>query len=126
MHELLMRALHSSLPEAESLIERAWREETIAAWQLGYLLFQNADDLPLHDLEWLEQSNPPDCYQQLRDWYQTREQISGVLYMLSGHEWDCEARHRFQGTLDVESIVRSMHQTDLEILNTLRAQLQLT
>ena len=33
---------------------------------------------------------------------------------------------RFQGKLSVESIARAIHRTDLEILNTLRAQLQPT
>ena len=126
MHELMMRALRSSMPEAEALIERAWRQETIAAWQLGHLLFQDVEDLPLHDFEWLEQVNVPDCYEQLREWYHTREQISGVLYMMSSYEWEQTANHRFQGELSVESIARAMHQTDLEILNTLRAQLQPT
>ena len=126
MHELMMRALRSSMPEAEALIERAWRHETIAAWQLGHLLFQNVDDLPLHDYEWLEQANTPDCYEQLREWYHTREQISGVLYMISSYEWEQTASHRFRGELDVESIARSLHRTDLEILNMLRAQLQPT
>ncbi len=126
MHELMMRALRSSMPEAEALIERAWRHETIAAWQLGHLLFQNVDDLPLHDYEWLEQASTPDCYEQLREWYHTREQISGVLYMISSYEWEQTASHRFRGELDVESIARSLHRTDLEILNTLRAQLQPT
>ena len=126
MHELMMRALRSSMPEAEALIERAWRQETISAWQLGHLLFQDVEDLPLHDFEWLEQINVPDCYEQLREWYHTREQISGVLYMMSSYEWEQTATHRFQGELSVESIARAMHQTDLEILNTLRAQLQPT
>ena len=126
MHELMMRALRGSIPDAESLVERAWRQETIAAWQLGHLLFQEVDDLPLHDYEWLEPVSIPDCYEQLREWYQTREQISGVLYMISSFEWEQRANHRFQGSLDVESIARSMHRTDLEILNTLRAQLQPT
>ena len=126
MHELMMRALRSSMPQAEALIERAWRQETIAAWQLGHLLFQDVEDLPLHDFEWLEQVNVPDCYEQLREWYHTREQISGVLYMMSSYEWEQTANHRFQGELNVESIARAMHQTDLEILNTLRAQLQPT
>ena len=126
MYELMMRAMHSSMPEAEALIERAWRQEMIAAWQLGHLLFQDVQDLPLHDYEWLEQVNPPDCYEQLREWYQTREQVSGVLYMVSPFEWERSASHRFQGELSVESIARSMHQSDLEILNSLRAQLQPT
>jgi len=126
MHELMMQALRRSLPDAEALIERAWRHETIAAWQLGHLLFQDVDDLPLHDYEWLEQAALPDCYEQLREWYRTREQISSVLYMISGYEWEQAAGHRFQGRLDVESIARSMHQMDLETLNALRAQLQPT
>ena len=126
MHELMMRALRDSMPDAEALIERAWRHETISAWQLGHLLFQDVEDLPLHDYEWLEQVNVPDCYEQLREWLHTREQISGVLYMMSNIEWEQTANHRFQGELSVESIARSMHQTDLEILNTLRAQLQPT
>ena len=126
MHELMMRALRDSMPDAKALIERAWRHETISAWQLGHLLFQDVEDLPLHDYEWLEQVNVPDCYEQLREWLHTREQISGVLYMMSNIEWEQTANHRFQGELSVESIARSMHQTDLEILNTLRAQLQPT
>lgn len=126
LYELMMRALSGSMPEAEALIERAWRHESIAAWQLGHLLFQDIDDLPLHDYEWLEQVSLPDCYEQLREWYRTREQISGVLYMISSHEWERSARHRFQGELDVESIARAMHRVDLEILNALRAQLQPT
>ncbi len=126
MYELLMQAMHRSMPDAEALIERAWRQDTIAAWQLGHLLFQDVDDLPLHDFEWLEQTNPPDCYEQLREWYQLREQINSVLYMISSYEWEESASHRFQGELNVESIARAIHQTDLEILNTLRAQLQPT
>jgi len=126
MHELMIRALRGSLDDAEALVERAWRNGAVSAWQLGYLLFQDVEDLPLHDFEWLEQSNPPDCYEQIREWYHTREQISGVLYMLSDYEWERTATHRFQGELSVESICRSMHQSDLEILNTLRAQLQPT
>ncbi len=126
MHELLIRALRDSMPEAGALVERAWRDGAISAWQLGHILFRDVEDIPLHDFEWLEQSNPPDCYEQIREWYHTREQISGVLYMLSGFEWERTATHRFQGELSVESIARSMHQSDLEILNTLRAQLQLT
>ncbi len=126
LYELMLQALRHSMPDAEALIERAWRHETIAAWQLGHLLFQEVEDLPLHDYEWLDQPNPPDCYEQLREWYRTREQISGVLYMLSSWEWKQSAHHRFQGSLDVEAVVRAIHQTDLEILNTLRAQLQPT
>lgn len=126
MYDLMMRALRDSMPDAEALIDRAWRHESISAWQLGHLLFQDVEDLPLHDYEWLEQVNVPDCYEQLREWYSTREQISGVLYMISSFEWERTANHRFQGELSVESIARSMHQTDLEILNTLRAQLQPT
>lgn len=126
MHELMIRALRGSLDDAEALVERAWRDGAVSAWQLGYLLFQDGDDLPLHDFEWLAQSNPPDCYEQIREWYHTREQISGVLYMLSDYEWERTATHRFQGELSVESICRLIHQSDLEILNTLRAQLQPT
>ncbi|MYJ00750.1 MAG: hypothetical protein F4102_00130, partial [Chloroflexi bacterium] len=77
MHELMIRALRGSLDDAEALVERAWRDGAVSAWQLGYLLFQDVDDLPLHDFEWLAQSNPPDCYEQIREWYHTREQISG-------------------------------------------------
>ena len=126
MYELMMRALRGSVPDAETLIEQAWRHETVAAWQIGHILFQDIDDLPLHDYEWLEQVNIPDCYEQMREWYRTREQISSVLYMISSHEWDRSASHRFQGELDVESIARAMHQLDLETLNTLRSQLQPT
>ena len=123
LYELLMQALRLSAADAETLVERAWRHETVAAWQLGHLLYQEAEELPLHDFEWLEQASLPDCYAQLRDWHHLREQVSGVLYMLSGHEWERSARHRFQGALTVESVARSMHRTDLEILNALRARL---
>ena len=126
MYELLMQALRSSADDAEALTERAWRHQTIAAWQIGHLLFQESDEIPLHDHEWLEQRTLPDSYEQLRDWYGLREQILGVLYMLSDHEWAQRGTHRFQGDLSVEQVVRSMHQTDLEVLNTLRAQLQPT
>ncbi len=126
MYELLMQALRGSSVDAEALTERAWREQTIAAWQIGHILFQAADEVPLHDHEWLEQTSIPDCYEQLREWYQLREQLLGVLYMLGGAEWEQGATHRFQGDLTVESVVRSLHQADLEVLNTLRAQLQVS
>ncbi len=124
IRELLMQALRRSLPDAEALIESAWRQGAVSAWQLGHILFQNIEQLPLHDYEWLDQRNQPDCYEQLREWHHTREQICGALYMLSGYEWERTARHRFRGELSVESIVRSLHQSDLETLNMLRAQLQ--
>ena len=46
--------------------------------------------------------------------------------MLGSAEWEQGATHRFQGDLTVESVVRSLHQADLEVLNTLRAQLQVS
>ena len=125
MHELFVRALRGGMPDAEALIERAWREGAISAWQLGHMLFRDADELPLRDFEWLDpggRAGQPDCYEQLREWDHTREQLSSVLYMLSGDEWEQRARHRFRGELSVEAVVRSIHQTDLEILNTLRDQ----
>ena len=125
MHELMIQALHRSMPDAEQLIERAWRNGAVGAWQLGHLLFRDVEDLPLHDFEWLD-IQPPDAYEQIREWYQTREQIAGVTYMMSDREWEKRASHRFQGELSVESVLRSIHQCDLEILNTLRAELQPT
>ena len=124
LYELLMQALRSSSADAEALTERAWREQTVAAWQIGHMLFQEADEIPLHDYEWLEQTSLPDCYEQLREWYRLREQVTGVLYMLGGEEWEQGGAHRFQGELSVESVVRALHQVDLEVLNRLRAQLQ--
>ena len=126
MHELMMRALRRSMPEAEALIERAWRHETIAAWQLGHLAVPGRRRPAAARLRVAGAGHAfPDCYEQLREWYHTREQISGVLYMMSPFEWEQTANHRFRGELSVESIARSMHQTDLEILNTLRAQLEM-
>ena len=124
LYSLLMQALRDSLDDAEALVERAWREEQITAWQLGHLLFRDIDEVPLHDFEWLEQRGLPDCHQQLHEFIQVREQISGVLSMLSDHEWQRAAPHRFRGEISVESIARRQHQTDLEILNQLRAQIE--
>ena len=124
MYELLMQALRGSSEDAEALTERAWRAQTIAAWQIGHILFQSAEEIPLHDDEWLERTSVPDCYEQLREWYGLREQVLGVLYMLGGSEWEQGARHRFQGDLTVESVVRSLHRGDLEVLNRLRAELE--
>ena len=125
LHTLLMQALHDDSPQAEQLVEQAWRSEHIAAWQLGHLLFREVDEIPLHDFEWLEQARLPDCYQQLQEFIQIREQLSSVLAMSSEYEWRRSAPHRFQGMRNVESIARDLHRSDLEILNNLRAQLPL-
>ena len=122
LRELLMGALTEGLPDAEELIERAWREETIAGWQMAHLLFRDDVDLPLHDLEWLGAGDTGrlDAYEQLREFSHTREQICGVLSMIDGEDWETAADHRFRGRIDVESIAREVHQRDLEILVALR------
>ena len=122
LRELLMSGLRAGSPAAVESLERAWRGETIAAWQLAHLLFQDVHELPLHDFEWLEQRTTPDAYEQLREFVNLREQVCGVLGMVSEWEWERRARHRFRGEISVETIARSAHQRDLEILVGLRRE----
>ncbi len=122
LRELLMSGLRSGSATAVEGVERAWRGETIAAWQLAHLLFQETEALPLHDFEWLEQSGTPDVYEQLREFGHLREQVCGVLGMISEWEWERQASHRFRGELSVELIAREAHQRDLEILVGLRRE----
>ena len=124
LRELLMSGLRAGSPTAVEGVERAWRGETIAAWQLAHLLFQDVDEIPLHDLEWLEQRTTPDAYEQLREFGHLREQVCGVLGMISEWEWERQASHRFQGEISVESIARGAHQRDLEILVGLRREVE--
>ncbi len=123
LRELLVNALLEGEADAPQLIREAWERETIAAWQLAQLIFRDADPLPLHSLEWLEQRREqlPDAYEQLRQFTDLRGQISSLLSMLSGSEWERSAHHRFRGELSVRRISRSLHQSDLELLAALRA-----
>lgn len=122
LRELLMTALVDDHPEAETLIDRVWRDETIAGWQIAHLLFRDDPDLPLHDLEWLQPEPPAtyDAFEQLREFSHTREQICGVLSMIDDHDWDQAANHRFRGPINPETVARDIQQRDLEILIALR------
>lgn len=124
LRELLMSGLRTGSPNAVEAVERAWRGETIAAWQLAHLLFRDVEEAPLHDFEWLEQTSTPDAYEQLREFGDLRDQVCGVLGMISEWEWERRAQHRFRGEISVESIARSVHQRDLEILVGLRREVE--
>ena len=125
LRELLVNGLLEDDPEAAQRIRDAWQRETIAGWQLAHLLFQEldeADPLPLHNLEWLEQTPEqiPDAYEQVRQFDHLRGQIVGVLSMIGPDEWQQGAEHRFRGHLTVRDISRDLHQGDLELLAALR------
>ena len=85
LRELLVNALLGDVENVQLLIRDAWERETIAAWQLAHLIFRDADPLPLHSLEWLEQRHEqvPDAYEQVRQFSDLRGQITGVLSMIS-------------------------------------------
>ena len=122
LRELLMAGLRSGSPTAVEAVERAWRGETIAAWQLAHLLFREVEEAPLHEFGWLEPTTAPDADEQWREFEHLREQVCGVLGMISEWEWERNAVHRFQGEISVESIARGAHQRDLEILVGLRRE----
>ena len=88
--ELLVNALLGDAENIQLLIRDAWERETIAGWQLAHLIFRDADPLPLHSLEWLEQRHEqvPDAYEQVRQFSDLRGQITGVLSMISSREWE--------------------------------------
>lgn len=124
LRELLVNGLLEDDPEAAQRIRDAWQRETIAGWQLAHLLFQELDEaepLPLHNLEWLEQrpEQIPDAYEQVRQFDHLRSQIVGVLSMIGPDEWEQSAHHRFRGQLSVRQISRQLHQGDLELLAAL-------
>ena len=122
VRELLVNALLGDVEDAPLLIRDAWERETIAGWQLAHLIFRDADPLPLHSLEWLEQRHEqvPDAYEQVQQFADLRGQITGVLSMISSHEWEQSAHHRFRGRISVRDIARNLHQGDLEVLVALR------
>ena len=122
VRELLVNALLGDVENVQLLIRDAWERETVAAWQLAHLIFRDADPLPLHNLEWLEQRREqvPDAYEQVRQFSDLRGQITGVLSMISGREWEQSAHHRFRGRISVREIARNLHQGDLEVLAALR------
>lgn len=122
LRELLVNALLAGEAGAPQLIRDAWQRETVAAWQLAHLIFRGDDPLPLHSLEWLEQSSEqiPDAYEQVQQFSDLRGQITGVLSMIGPADWEQSAHHRFQGQLSVRAISRQLHQHDLELLAALR------
>ena len=125
LRELLVNALLEDDHDAPRLIHDAWQRETVAGWQLAHLLFRDVgedDALPLHGLEWLEQTpeQVPDAYEQVRQFDELRGQIVGVLSMIGPDEWEQGAEHRFRGRLTVRTISRGLHQGDLELLVALR------
>ena len=101
VRELLVNALLGDVENVQLLIRDAWERETIAGWQLAHLIFRDADPLPLHNLEWLEQRHEqiPDAYEQVHQFADLRGQITGVLSMISSHEWEQSAHHRFRGRI---------------------------
>ena len=105
-------------PEARQAAADAARElakqETIAAHQIAHLVFTDAEDLPLHDYEWLEDGPEGTPWDHLRRYGDLRDQIIGVLAMLGDEEWERTARHRFHGPRTAHSIARSLHCHDLE------------
>ena len=121
LRERLVDGLLEGDAEAPRLIRDAWQRETIAGWQLAQLIFYEADPLPLHSLEWLEQSPEqiPDAYEQVRQFDELRSQIIGLLSMIDPVEWEQSAHHRFRGQLSVRQISRQLHQGDLELLAAL-------
>ena len=122
LRELLVNALLEGDEHAPRLIREAWQRETVAGWQLAHLIFREADPLPLHSLEWLEQRREqiPDAYEQVRQFDELRGQITGVLSMIGSSEWEQSAHHRFRGRLTVREVCRDLHQGDLELLVALR------
>ena len=121
LRERLVDALLDGDAEAPRLIRDAWQRETIAGWQLAQLIFYEADPLPLHNLEWLDQrpDQLPDAYEQVRQFDELRGQITGLLSMIGPDEWEQSAHHRFRGEISVRQISRHLHQSDLELLAAL-------
>ena len=104
-------------PEARQAAAEAAKDlaaqETIAAHQIAHLVFTDAEDLPLHDYEWLGEGPEGSPWDHLRLYGDLRDQIVAVLAMLSDHEWERTARHRFRGTIEISSVARQLHQHDL-------------
>lgn len=113
-------------PEARQAAAEAAKElakqESIAAHQIAHLLYTDVEDLPLHDYEWLSEGPEGTPWDHLRLYDHLRDQIVTVLSMLSDHEWERTARHRFRGVLDVSQSVRDLHEHDLRYASQLTAQ----
>lgn len=103
---------------AEAARELA-KQETIAAHQIAHLVFTDAEDLPLHDYEWLEDGPEGTPWDHLRHYGDLRDQIISVLAMLGDEEWERMAQHRFRDDLTISHIARCAHNHDLETAATL-------
>lgn len=105
-------------PEARQAAAEAAKDlatqETIAAHQIAHLVFTDAEDLPLHDYEWLGEGPEGSPWDHLRLYGDLRDQIVAVLAMLSEDEWERTARHRFRDKLAVFQIGRALHEHDLQ------------
>lgn len=104
-------------PEARATAAEAAKElakqESIAAHQLYQLLYTDAEDLPLHPYEWLEEGPEGTPWDHLRLYADLRDQIVTVLSMISEAEWERTARHRFRGSTKVARIGHDLHEHDL-------------
>ena len=122
VRELLVNALLGDVEDAPLLIRDAWERETIAGWQLAHLIFRDADPLPCTTSNGSSSATNrvPDAYEQVQQFADLRGQITGVLSMISSHEWEQSAHHRFRGRISVRDIARNLHQGDLEVLAALR------
>ena len=105
-------------PEARAAAAEAAKElakqETIAAHQLYQLLYTDAEDLPLHPYEWLEEGPEGTPWDHLRLYADLRDQITTVLSMIGDREWERTARHRFRGPIAPHEIARTIHNQDLQ------------